>query len=55
MKGHGNLGRDVAKGFETVLHVGNVTEVIPISKGFYYKITYEDGDQVTESSTLYTG
>ncbi len=45
VKRHGNLGRDVAKFFETVLHVGNVTEVIPRRNGFHYKITYEDGDQ----------
>jgi hypothetical protein len=44
-RGHGNLGRDVAKFFETVCYVGHVTEVIPRRKGFYYKITYEDGDQ----------
>jgi hypothetical protein len=44
-KGHSNLGRDCAKFFEAVLHYGNVTEVIPRRKGYYYKITYEDGDQ----------
>jgi hypothetical protein len=35
----------VAKFFETVLHVGIVTEVIHRRKGFYYKVTYGDGDQ----------
>ncbi len=45
VKGHGNLGKIVAKFFETVLHVGTVTEVIPRRKGFYYKVTYGDGDQ----------
>jgi hypothetical protein len=35
VKGHGNLGKIVAKCFETVLHVGVVTEVIPRRKGFY--------------------
>ena len=35
----------MAKFFETVLHVGIVTEVIPRRKGFYYKVTYGDGDQ----------
>ena len=44
-KGHSNLGRACAKFFEAVLHYGNVTEVIPRRKGYYYKITYEDGDQ----------
>jgi hypothetical protein len=34
VKGHGNLGKIVAKFFETVLHVGLVTEVIPRRKGF---------------------
>ncbi len=45
VKGHGNLWKIVAKFFETVLHVGTVTEVIPRRKGFYYKVTYGDGDQ----------
>jgi hypothetical protein len=45
VKGHGNFGKNVAKFFETVLHVGTVTEVIPRRKGFYYKVTYGDGDQ----------
>ncbi len=45
VKGHGNLGKIVAKFFETVLHIGIVTEVIPRRKGFYYKVTYGDGDQ----------
>ena len=44
-KGHSNLGRACAKFFEAVLHHGNVTEVIPRRKGYFYKITYEDGDQ----------
>ena len=44
-RGHGNLGRGVAKHFETVLHCGVVTEIIPRRRGFLYKITYEDGDQ----------
>ena len=44
-KGHMNRGRDVARFFGTVCHVGYVTEVIPRRKGFYYKVTYEDGDQ----------
>ncbi len=44
-KGHLNLGRACAKFFEAVLHHGNVTEVIPRRKGYFYKITYEDGDQ----------
>ena len=44
-KGHGNLGRACAKFFEAVLHYGEVREVIPRRKGYYYKITYEDGDQ----------
>ncbi len=45
VKGHGNLGQRVGKFFDTVYHVGTVTEVIPRRKGFYYKVTYEDGDQ----------
>jgi hypothetical protein len=45
VKGHGNLNKMVAKFFGTVLHVGVVTEVIPRRKGFYYKVTYGDGDQ----------
>ncbi len=32
VKGHGNLGKMVAKFFETVLHIGVVTEVIPRRK-----------------------
>jgi hypothetical protein len=44
-KGHSNLGKECAKYFEAVLHYGTVTEVIPRRKGYYYKITYEDGDQ----------
>ena len=44
-RGHGNLGRGVAKHFETVLHCGVVTEIIPRRRWFLYKITYEDGDQ----------
>ncbi len=35
----------MAKFFETVLHVGIVTEVISRRKGFYYKVRYGDGDQ----------
>jgi hypothetical protein len=30
---------------KTVLFIGTVTEIIPRRKGFFYKITYEDGDQ----------
>ena len=45
VKGHGNLRKTVGKFFGTVYHVGTVTEVIPRRKGFYYKVTYEDGDQ----------
>jgi hypothetical protein len=45
VKAHGNLGKIVAKFFETVLFLGTVTEIIPRRKDFYYKITYEDGDQ----------
>jgi hypothetical protein len=44
-KGHSNLGRACAKFFEAVLHYGEVTEVIPRRNGYYYKITYMDGDQ----------
>ena len=44
-KGHSNLGRACAKFFEAVLHHSKVTEVIPRRKGYFYKITYEDGDQ----------
>ncbi len=56
VKGHGNLGKIVAKCFETVLHVGVVTEVIPRKKGFvYYKVTYGDGDQedINEAELMY--
>ncbi len=35
----------MAKFFETVCHVGYVTEVIPRRKGYFYKVTYDDGDQ----------
>jgi hypothetical protein len=35
----------LAKFFETVLHIGVVTEVIPRRKGFYYKVTNGEGDQ----------
>ena len=54
-KGHMNRGRDVARFFGTVCHVGYVTEVIPRRKGFYYKVTYEDGDQedMDEDELLY--
>jgi hypothetical protein len=46
VKGHGNLvGKIVAKFFETVLHVGIVTEVIQRRRYYYYKVTYGDGDQ----------
>ncbi len=45
VKGHGNLRQIVGKFFGTVYHVGTVTEVIPRRKGFYYKVTFEDGDQ----------
>jgi hypothetical protein len=54
-KGHSNRGRDVARFFGTVCHVGYVTEVIPRRNGFYYKVTYEDGDQedMDEPELLY--
>jgi hypothetical protein len=45
VKGHVNLGKSVAKFFETVLFIGTVTEIIPRRTDFYYKVTYEDGDQ----------
>jgi hypothetical protein len=56
VKGHGNLGKMVAKFFETVLHIGVVTEVIPRRKGFYYKVTYGDGDQedMDEGELIYS-
>jgi hypothetical protein len=55
VKGHGNLGKIVANFFETVLHVGIVTEVIPRRKGYYYKVTYGDGDQedMDEAELMY--
>ena len=45
LKGHVNLGKTVAKFFDTVLFIGTVTEVIPRRRIFFYKVTYEDGDQ----------
>ncbi len=55
MKGHFNLGKIVAKFFDTVLHLGIVTEVIPRRRDFYYKVTYGDGDQedMDEAELLY--
>ena len=55
VKGHVNLGKIVAKFFESVLHVGTVTEVIPRRSDFYYKVTYGDGDQedMDEKELLY--
>ncbi len=37
----------MAKYFETARHilVGTVKEVIPRRKGYFYSITYEDGDK----------
>ena len=45
VKGHVNLGKKVAKFFETVLYEGTVSEIIPRRRDFYYKVTYVDGDQ----------
>jgi hypothetical protein len=55
VKGHVNLGKKVAKFFDKVLHVGLVTEVIPRRRDFYYKVTYDDGDQedMDEAELLY--
>jgi hypothetical protein len=55
LKGHVNLGKLVAKFFETVLFIGTVTEVIPRRRDFFYKVTYEDGDQedMDEAELLY--
>ena len=55
VKRHGNLGKIVAKFFDTVLHVGIVTEVIPRRRNFYFKVTYGDGDQedMDEAELLY--
>jgi hypothetical protein len=55
LKGHVNLGKIVAKFFDTVLFVGTVTEVIPRRRDFLYKVTYEDGDQedMDEAELLY--
>ncbi len=36
-KGHGNLGRDMAKFFEAVLHFGNVTDVRILCSGLIRK------------------
>jgi hypothetical protein len=45
----------VAKFFESVLFIGTVTEVIPRRRDFFYKVTYEDGDQedMDEAELLY--
>ncbi len=44
-KGHYNFDKKVAKFFDKVLHFGTVTEIILRRKGFYYSITYKDGDK----------
>jgi hypothetical protein len=45
VKGHVNLGKTVAKFFESVLFIGTVTEIYQRRRDYFYKITYEDGDQ----------